>query len=181
MTNSTTAPQKKIHVIQGEHYISGEDEVMLSTVLGSCVAACLHDPKAKVGGMNHFLLAESDNHADADAVRYGAYAMEVLINGLLKKGADRKRLQAKVFGGARMFDGLSDVGGGNARFIRKFLADEGIPLLSESLGGTAARRVEFWPSSGRARLRFTGGSDVEERRAPPRPVKPADDGNVELF
>lgn len=181
MMQATAAPPRKIHVIQGEHHISGDDDVMLSTVLGSCVAACVYDPKAKVGGMNHFLLADSDNRSGSDAVRYGAYAMELLINGLLKKGADRSRLQAKVFGGARMFDGLSDVGADNARFIRKFLADEGIPLLSESLGGTAARRVEFWPSSGRARLRFTGGSEVEERRAPPRPAKPADDGDVELF
>lgn len=179
---NTLAPDsvRKVHVIQGEHYVSGDPDVMLTTVLGSCVAACLYDPVARLGGMNHFLLADAGAHGDAEAVRYGAYAMEVLINSLLKMGASRSRLQAKVFGGARMFDGLSDVGANNARFIRRFLEDEGIALLSESLGGLSARRVEFWPESGRARVRHASAPAVEAP-APTRRPKPAPTGEVELF
>lgn len=169
----------KTHVIQGEHYVSDHPDAMFTTVLGSCVSACLHDPVAGLGGMNHFLLADAGERGDAEAVRYGAYAMEVLINSLLKKGAARGRLQAKVFGGARMFDGLSDVGADNARFIRRFLEVEGIPLLSESLGGVTARRVEFWPATGRARVRHAAATPVEPSVLP-RP-KAAPIGDVELF
>lgn len=170
---------RKVHVIQGEHHVSDDPEVMLTTVLGSCVSACLHDPVAGLGGMNHFLLADAGAGGDSEAVRYGAYAMEVLINSLLKRGAARGRLQAKVFGGARMFDGLSDVGAGNARFVRGFLEVEAIPLISESLGGLTARRVEFWPATGRARVRHATAEPVEipaARRPQPAPI-----GDVELF
>lgn len=170
---------RKVHVIQGEHHVSDDPEVMLTTVLGSCVSACLHDPVAGLGGMNHFLLADAGEGGDSEAVRYGAYAMEVLINSLLKRGASRARLQAKVFGGARMFNGLSDVGAGNADFIRSFLEVEAIPLLSESLGGLTARRVEFWPATGRARLRHATAEPVE--RPPVRRPRPAPIGDVELF
>jgi len=171
---------RKIHVIQGEFHVSGDPDVMLTTVLGSCVAACLHDPVARVGGMNHFLLADNaGQRGDEEAVRYGAYAMEMLINGLLKLGASRGRLQAKLFGGARMFNGLSDVGAANARFARQFLIDEGITLIGDSLGGTVARRVEFWPTTGRARQRLNGAAEPPPP-APRRPI-PADLGEVELF
>lgn len=173
------APTRKIHVIQGEFHVSGDPGVVLTTVLGSCVAACLHDPVARVGGMNHFLLADdAGKGGDEEAVRYGAYAMEMLINGLLKLGASRLRLQAKLFGGARMFNGLSDVGAANASFARRFLAAEGISVIGDSLGGSAARRVEFWPESGRARQRLNVAA--EPAPAPRRPA-PADLGEVELF
>src|ERR1700742_4624683 len=116
-----------VQVTQGETYVTGDAREVLTTVLGSCIAACIRDPKAQVGGMNHFLLAQGRGH-DRDATRYGVNAMEILINGLLKRGAARERLQAKLFGGASVIAGLSDVGASNVDFARKFLADEGIAL-----------------------------------------------------
>jgi chemotaxis protein CheD len=184
---STEPAFRKVHVIQGGHFVTDDANVVLTTVLGSCVAACLRDPLAGVGGMNHFLLGESRDgagSADGDMIRYGAYAMEVLINGLMARGASRNRLEAKLFGGARMLGGLSDIGAANARFARKFLADEGIPLLGESLGGDAARRLEFWPVSGRVRQRLVSVQEVEQKpaRAPAAPAPAAaDGGDLELF
>ncbi|HWA61373.1 MAG TPA: chemotaxis protein CheD [Caulobacteraceae bacterium] len=171
----------KLHVIQGEHAVSDDPAALMTTVLGSCVAACLHDPVAGVGGMNHFLLAETSDGARFrdEEMRYGAFAMEVLINGLMKLGARRERLEAKLFGGAKLFDSLNDVGAANAAFARRFLEDEGIPIVAASLGGRRARRVEFWPGTGRARQR-------EVDQAPETPVvkrapAPAASGGVELF
>lgn len=138
-------------VVQGEFAISRHPDEVLSTVLGSCVAVCLHDPFVRVGGMNHFLLPSRSGTASTD-IRFGAHAMELLINGLLKCGAWRDRLQAKVFGGSAMSATLSDIGQANITFARQFLADDGIPIVSESLGGRAARRVKYWPASGRAQL-----------------------------
>jgi chemotaxis protein CheD len=170
----------KRHVIQGEHAVSDEPEALLTTVLGSCVAACLHDPGRGVGGMNHFLLAQTSEgvRVAEEAMRYGAYAMEVLINDLMKRGARRERLEAKLFGGAKMVDGLSDIGSANAAFARRFLEDEGIPIISASLGGRRARRVEFWPSTGRARQREV--EDLVSARAPREPA-PIYGNDVELF
>lgn len=180
MTVDELAPAvRKRHVIQGEHAVSGDPNTLLSTVLGSCVAACLHDPERGVGGMNHFLLADSADgvRVQEEAMRYGAYAMEVLINDLMKLGARRERLEAKLFGGAKMIDGLHDVGAANAAFARSFLADEGIPVISASLGGRRARRVEFWPATGRARQREVEGAPPLREVAP----APVVGNDVEFF
>jgi chemotaxis protein CheD len=174
------APARKLHVIQGEHAVSRDPHAVMTTLLGSCIAVCLHDPKAGVGGMNHFLLAETSDGVrfEDSAMRYGAYAMEVLINDLMKQGASRDRLEAKIFGGAKMFDALNDVGAANAIFARRFLEDEGIPITGASVGGRRARRVEFWPATGRARQR-------EVERAPETvasvPAAEPAAGGVELF
>jgi chemotaxis protein CheD len=174
-------PARKVHVIQGEYAVSRDQHVVMTTLLGSCIAVCLHDPLAGVGGMNHFLLAETTDGVrfEDEAMRYGAYAMEVLINDLMKLGASRDRLEAKIFGGAKMFEALNDVGVANAGFAKRFLQDEGIPVTGVSVGGRRARRVEFWPATGRARQR-------EVERAPelmsnPAPAHPAAVGGVELF
>ncbi len=140
-----------VQVTQGETWVSGEPREILTTVLGSCIAACIRDPLARVGGMNHFLLAHG-RAGDANATRYGVNAMEILINGLLQRGAVRERLEAKLFGGASVIAGLSDVGAGNAAFAEKFLCDEGIALVGGDVRGNRARRVQYWPVSGRARL-----------------------------
>ena len=175
-------PVKKIHVIQGEQYVTDDPEVMLTTVLGSCVAACLRDPEAGIGGMNHFLLPDSDSSVGGTAVRFGAHAMELLINDILRRGGRRHRLQAKLFGGGRMFDGLSDVGEANAAFAERFLRDEGVPVLGGSLRGPQARRVQFWPVSGRALQRFVHDpSQIRNLREVPVRRPPADEGAVELF
>jgi len=169
----------RVHVGQGEHYVTSDPDVMLTTILGSCVAMCLRDPAAGVGGMNHFLLPEGSGSGPDAGRRYGAYAMEVLINDCLKRGARRDRMEAKLFGGGRMFDALQDVGLANADFAERFLRDEGITLAGGSLRGAGGRRVQYWPVSGRALQR-----PVTDHSPPPPairlPVAP-DAGAVELF
>jgi chemotaxis protein CheD len=171
----------RIHVGQGEHHISADPSVMLTTVLGSCVAACLTDPLAGVGGMNHFLLPEGAG-AGADAGRrYGAYAMELLINDLIKAGARRERLEAKLFGGGRMFDGLRDVGVANADFAERFLSDEGIRVVGGSLRGAGGRRLHYWPVSGRALQRGVTDAVLPSARLAPTPQPIVIGGELELF
>ncbi|WP_395540350.1 chemotaxis protein CheD [Neotabrizicola sp. sgz301269] len=178
-----TAPQPTVQVVQGEFRITRNPEEMLSTVLGSCVAACLWDQGAAIGGMNHFLLAQSQPGAAAGDIRYGVHAMEMLINALLRGGARRDQLQAKLFGGAKIATNLRDIGASNASFARQFLRDEGIPCIAESLGGTQARRITFHPVSGRARQLLIPGSQVQETPPPPRPLRPAPQAaaGIELF
>lgn len=161
---------QRVTVVQGEHAISSMPSVLLTTVLGSCVATCLHDPVAKTGGMNHFLLANARATDPASAI-YGVHAMEILINALMAAGADRRRLRAHVYGGASVVDGIGgNIGGGNATFAREFLAAEGIPIVHEDVGGMNARRVEFLPAEGKSR-RWHVGNRVETplRPAPARP------------
>jgi chemotaxis protein CheD len=139
-----------VAITQGSTYVSNNPEEVITTILGSCVAACLRDPVAGVGGMNHFLLPEGRG-ADRLEVRYGANAMELLINGILQRGGLRQRLEAKIFGGANVVAGLSDIGAQNASFAQKYLADERIPITGGDVGGKLPRRVQFAPVSGRAR------------------------------
>ncbi len=175
-------PERRIHVIQGEYHVSDDPSVVLATILGSCVAACIRDPVANVGGMNHFLLPGHDVKArDQEAERYGVHLMELLLNGLLKKGARRERLEAKLFGGARTVDGLSDIGSRNASFAETFLRNEGINYIGGSLGGDHGRRVQFWPVSGRARQAMIAGEKVTPPPAIVLPPKPADSGEAEFF
>jgi chemotaxis protein CheD len=155
-----------IHVPQGRFDVSADPGAMMTTVLGSCVAACLHDAQAGVGGMTHFLLPDDGDGAGRQ-ILHGAQAMESLINGLLKLGGRKDRLTAKLFGGARMLDGLSDIGAQNAAFAVRFLLDEDIPLLSRSLGETRARRVRFWPASGRAAVMHVRRDEVPTPIPPP--------------
>jgi chemotaxis protein CheD len=146
---SVFANSKTVTVLQGDYKVTTDPEVKFSTVLGSCIAACIYDAEHGVGGMNHFLLASSNGQSSANA-RYGIHAMELLINGIMKQGARRANLKAKVFGGAKMSANLSDIGANNASFVQKFLQDEGIPVISSSVGGTSARRVRFHASTGAA-------------------------------
>lgn len=145
-----TTTQKSITIIQGDYAVSADPTVVMSTVLGSCIAVCLFDPRAAVGGMNHFLLAGSGT-VRSDDLKYGVNAMELLINRLLRAGAERHMLQAKLFGGARMTDHSRDIGKSNAEFALEFLDREAIKCLSQSLGGTQARRIQFTPATGAAR------------------------------
>jgi chemotaxis protein CheD len=174
--------ERRIHVIQGEHFVTADPQVVLTTTLGSCVAACLRDPVAGVGGMNHFLLPDGAGRIDAAATRYGAYAMELLINGLLSAGARRERLQAKLFGGGHLFDRLTDVGDQNVDFAEAFLMREDIPLIGGSVRGTHARRVQFWPISGRVRQMILARGEDKVFEAETRGKLPVEDaGSVELF
>lgn len=176
---TTLHSHHKVHIGQGEHFVTDDPDVVLTTILGSCVAVCLRDPALGLGGMNHFLLPEGAG-AGADAGRrYGAYAMEVLINDCLKRGAQRGRLEAKLFGGGRMFDSLKDVGLANADFAERFLRDEGIPVVGGSLRGLGGRRVQYWPSTGRALQRAVTDSHVPAPVS--RPIVPVETGALELF
>ena len=141
-------------VHQGDCLVGGEQDLTFSTILGSCIAACIRDIEAKVGGMNHFLLAEPSGSARdryGASARYGAFAMEQLINKVLNRGTGRKaNLEIKVFGGGKINAALDDVGAKNIDFVREFLANEGYVMTKEDLGGMYARRVMFKPASGRA-------------------------------
>ncbi|MBN9346924.1 MAG: hypothetical protein J0I48_12110 [Devosia sp.] len=178
---------------QGDCLVGGEEDLTFSTILGSCIAACIRDVEARVGGMNHFLLAEPSGSARdryGASARYGAFAMEQLINKVLTRGSGRKaNLEIKVFGGGLINSALTDVGAKNIEFVRQFLADEGYTLAGEDVGGAFARRVMFKPHSGRAfvkRLDSDAGASVEReelsivrKRAAPRAPAPAVD--IELF
>lgn len=171
----------RIHVGQGEHHVTDDPSIMLTTILGSCVALCLRDSVTRVGGMNHFLLPEGDAGGLDVGRRYGAYAMEVLINDCLKAGARRDRLEAKLFGGGRMFDSLRDVGRANADFAERFLRDEGITLVGGSLRGSGGRRVQYWPVTGRALQRAVADAHAQVAPPPRRPAPVVDAGALELF
>ena len=171
----------RIPIVQGDFAVSDVEGTVISTVLGSCVAACIYDPMARVGGMNHFLLPGNPDRGGSDqSRRYGVYLMEKLLNGLFQKGAARNRLQVKLFGGAHVLDARSDAGAKNAEFAAAFVRNEGLTLVSSSLGGVQGRRVEFEPCTGKARQKFIGMTAPE-----PEPRKIAEQmesvGDVELF
>lgn len=169
-----------VHVHQGEHVVCDKPTTVLATVLGSCVAACMHDPVSRVGGMNHFLLPEGVDAASPAANSYGVHLMELLLNGLLKAGARRDRIQVKLFGGARMIRGLSDIGAKNADFAVRFLEHEGLPVVGMSLRGQRARRLNFWPASGRTRQLLLSASGLAPEMVRPPPL-PQAIGEVDLF
>ncbi|AEI38003.1 MAG: chemotaxis protein CheD [Zymomonas mobilis subsp. pomaceae] len=170
---------RRIDVLQGDKQVSDQPDVLFSTVLGSCISACLFDPLTKIGGMNHFLLAEptSRDHDPQSLKRYGVYAMEVLINAMLERGAHRNRLRARLYGGATMRSGFGDIGYKNAEFARRFLKDEHIALTAEDIGGVTARRVDFCPGLGLARCRHVENQRPVERLE----VVPTDSGDVTFF
>ncbi len=154
-------------ITQGEYTVSADPQVTISTLLGSCVACCIWDPLAVVGGMNHILLASTSRY-DVKCDMAGVNAMELLINELLKRGARRNRLLAKAFGGAQMINGLSDIGPANCAFATAFLERENIRCISQSLGGTDARQVIFTPVTGVARVRARGIVAPEPSRIEPK-------------
>ena len=181
--------RQAMKILPGEFYATTEDEVIV-TVLGSCVAACLLDPVAMVGGMNHFMLPMKQGDRDPDlfyAARYGAAAMEYLINNLLHLGAQRDRLVAKAFGGGKVMRGMStDIGGQNIEFVRRYLKNEGIPLWNEDLGGSFPRKVYFFPHTGQVlvkRIEHTHNDTILDRDLSYfREVgQVPDEGDVELF
>ena len=173
--------KRTIQVVQGEFRVSDCTDEELSTILGSCVAACIWDEARGIGGMNHFLLAQSQGKSSEPDNRYGVHAMEVLINGLLRAGARRDALKAKLFGGAKIAANLRDIGASNAEFARGFLRTEGIACIAESLGGNQARRVTFRPATGRARQLLIPNDQVDETTLRKPPPRPAPATSIELF
>ena len=179
----------RIHVVQGEHHVENDPKAMLTTILGSCIAACIWDPTRGIGGMNHFLLPGEDNQVPSGGstgsyARYGVHAMELLVNALLRRGARRETLQAKLFGGGRMIRGLTDIGELNASFAERFLQAESIPIVGGSLRGNQGRRIQFWPVSGRARqvlLRPDTVTVFQQEYQVSASKPPPQTGAVELF
>ena len=140
-----------VPVVLGHHRVSSRADDMLVTTLGSCVAACLHDPVARVGGMNHFLLPGAPAEGGIGvATRYGGVAMVRLIDDLLAYGARKERLEVKLFGAARVIDSSLDVGAANVAFVLDFVRRERLILTGRDLGGATGRRVHFFPATGKA-------------------------------
>lgn len=147
-------------ILPGEYYVTIQDE-LVTTVLGSCVSACLRDKRLGVGGMNHFMLPISEdgtgwngaNDLVSTATRYGNYAMEHMINEILKHGGQKRNLEAKIFGGGRIMQNLSDVGARNIEFVREYLKVEGIPIVGEDVGDIFPRKVVYFPRTGRVLMK----------------------------
>jgi chemotaxis protein CheD len=179
-----------VKVMPGEFFVGGED-IVISTVLGSCVSACIWDRTAKVGGMNHFMLpggqGNDANDLTAASGRYGVFAMEQLINELIKHGARKANLEAKVFGGGAVLRKFStlNVGERNAAFVLEFLKTEGIRVISQDLMDIYPRRVAFFPFSGRAlckKLTSTDNSLVTAEQQYTAKINTTEvAGDIELF
>ncbi|GAB3762718.1 chemoreceptor glutamine deamidase CheD [Ramlibacter monticola] len=158
-----------VKILPGQYHAARSGAV--TTVLGSCVSTCLWDPVERIGGMNHFMLPGDNAHPDspwAASARFGVYAMEVLINQMIHLGADRRRLVAKVFGGARLLAGFErlDVGAKNSEFVVEFLRVEGIRVLARDLQDVCPRKVHFFVESGKVqvkRLSLTPSETVQRR------------------
>lgn len=149
-------PMQNTTVLQGQVLVSTDPGAVFTTVLGSCVSSCLFDRTAKIGGINHFLLAAPPaNHTAGEAdAHYGVYLMELLVTRLLAAGASRQRLCAHLYGGANLQPGMASIGTTNAGFSRSFLQRQGIALVYARLGGVHARRIQFWPTLGKVRCQI---------------------------
>lgn len=175
-----------VKVLPGEYYVASEDLVIM-TVLGSCIAACLWDGRARLGGMNHFMLPDGDGSEDSG--RYGSFAMELLINEMLKLGARRETMQAKIFGGGQVMAGFTsmNVGERNTKFVLDYMATERIPVVSQDVLDIHPRKVCFFPITGRALVKRLAHSHpetlvVEERRGNAASVAKSNaGGSVDLF
>lgn len=178
----------------GHFYVTGEDEI-ISTILGSCVSACIRDPERQLGGINHFMLPfgrsdgpdpwrDAPHHSES--ARYGNFAMEQLINELLRQGARRDSLEVKIVGGGQMWKSSTDVGGQNIAFVLDYLRAEGLSISAEDVGGRSPRQVQYFPLTGRLRVRKLRPTDVQdavaaEARYRRRIVSAPVAGEVELF
>lgn len=181
-----------VQVMQGDYYVTTRKDEVLSTVLGSCIAACVRDPLAGCGGMNHFLLPAEGVGVGGDTtakarLRYGAFAMDQLIEDIVARGGRRDRLEVKVFGGGNVIAGLGMVGHRNADFVESYLANVGLAVAASHLRGVAPRRVLYTPRSGRVRMKELAPEigpaicERERKRAPVVVVSRDRPGAVELF
>jgi chemotaxis protein CheD len=140
-----------VQVLPGDLYVTRVDEV-ISTVLGSCVSACVRDVARGVGGINHFMLPDAPVRDGGSSARYGVYALACLIDGVLRAGGTRGQLEVKVFGGGRVLATASDIGLANIELVHRFFAGEGLRIVAEDVGGPVARRLRYWPISGRVQV-----------------------------
>lgn len=186
-----------IKVFQGHCYVTDREDEVLSTVLGSCVAACIRDPEKGVGGMNHFMLpgewkgsrdsTGKDSGLTSAGMRYGAFSMEQLINRILTAGGARHRLEVKLFGGGNVLRNAGDIGHRNALFVESFIKNEGLKIAARSLGGELPRSVFYFPTTGRVLVRTLPQAETasvieDEARQSIRTRRQVPDaGSIELF
>ena len=172
-------------VLPGEYFVAKED-LLVMTVLGSCIAACIWDSRLRIGGMNHFMLPDGGGDSSG---RYGSYAMELLINELVKMGSSREYMQAKVFGGGAVIAGMTsmNVGERNTKFVLDYLATERIPVVSKDVMDIYPRKVIFFPVSGKAMVKRLAHAhpetlETQERQGNvTRVVQSTAGGSVDLF
>jgi chemotaxis protein CheD len=174
-----------VKILPGEYFVHDED-ILIMTTLGSCIAACLWDRDRKIGGMNHFMLP--DGGGSNDSGRYGSYAMELLINEMMKRGASRLSMEAKVFGGGAVISGMStiNVGERNTKFVIDYLKTERIPIVSQDVLDIYPRKVCLLPHSGKAMVKRLASSNpdmlVAQDRAAQKVVPSSTGGgSVDLF
>ena len=173
-----------VKILPGEYFVHNED-MLIMTTLGSCIAACLYDRNAKVGGMNHFMLPDGAGESG----RYGSYAMELLINEMMKRGASRMTMEAKVFGGGQVVSGMTtmNVGERNTNFVMDYLKTERIPIVSKDVLDVYPRKVCFLPGSGKAMVKRLAPTNTDallaQDRAAAQKAVPANTGggSVDLF
>ncbi len=179
-----------VKLMTGDCYFTAESREMLVTILGSCISVCLRDPLVNIGGMNHILLPGENMTKDSSDLgyptRFGTFAMEELINGMLKLGAKKNRFEAKIFGGANVIATAGNIGLKNIKFVKEFLASENIPIRSEDVGGEFARRLHYFPDSGKAMIRkLRRKEDLvivdKEREYQEKLIKKQKTVDVELF
>ena len=173
-----------VKILPGEYFVHDED-MLIMTTLGSCIAACIYDRQAKVGGMNHFMLPDGAG----DSGRYGSYAMELLINEMMKRGANRMTMEAKIFGGGQVVSGMTtmNVGERNTNFVMDYLKTERIPIVSKDVLDVYPRKVCFLPGSGKAMVKRLAPTNTDallaQDRAAAQKAVPAvtGGGSVDLF
>lgn len=178
-----------VKVFPGEYYLTDKQDETIVTILGSCVAACIRDPIKGIGGMNHFMLPHNDTGnwgGDLKSTRYGNFAMEKLLNELLKAGCSRDRLEIKVFGGGNVTDTNNEVGTDNAEFVIRYLRAEGLACAAKDLGGDYPRRIHYSPATGKVVRKFLGTADKysvtrEETEYASRLSVRKTGGDIELF
>jgi len=176
-----------VKILPGEYFVFHED-ILIMTTLGSCIAVCLWDRQAKVGGMNHFMLPDNGG-GSSDSGRYGSFAMELLINEMMKLGASRMTMEAKVFGGGAVISGMNtiNVGERNTAFVMEYLKTERIPVVSKDVLDIYPRKVCFLPHSGKAMVKRLAPTNpeaiVQQDRAAAQKVAPtaSNGGSIDLF
>jgi len=173
-----------VKILPGEYFVDTED-ILVMTTLGSCIAACLWDRTAQIGGMNHFMLPEGSG----DSGRYGSFAMELLINEMMKRGASKSRMEAKIFGGGAVISGMNtiNVGERNTNFVIDYLKTERIPIVSKDVMDVYPRKVCFLPHSGKAMVKRLAPTNtdalVQQDRAAAQKAQPvvSTGGSIDLF
>jgi chemotaxis protein CheD len=178
-----------VKLFPGEYYVTRRTDEVLVTVLGSCVSACIRDPHVGIAGMNHFMLPQNESGSwgkDAQSTRFGNFAMEKLINELIKAGCARERLEVKVFGGGNVTDSTNAIGSNNAEFVLRYLDAEGLSCAAQDLGGALPRRIHYFPANGRVVRRLLGTGETtavarEESDYRNRLRAQKSSGDIELF